>query len=119
MSETLYERLGGEKGISAISRDIIANHMKNPKIMVRFQDTDTDKLHKFVVEFFSMGTGGPQNYSGKDMKAAHKAMNISEEEFVAVLDDALLALDKNNIAADAKNEVLGILYSLKAEVVRV
>ncbi len=118
MSETLYERLGKEEGISAISRDIISNHLKNPVIKVRFQDSDTDMLHKRVVEFFCMGTGGPQQYSGKDMKTAHKAMNINEEEFLAVLDDAMKALDKNNIAQETKNEVLGILYSLKGEVVR-
>lgn len=118
MSETLYDRLGGEKGISSISRDIIDNHLINPKIKVRFQDSDTDKLHRMVVEFFGMGTGGPQKYSGKDMAEAHKAMNVSEEEFIAVLDDALKALDKNNVSPDAKNEVLGILYSLKGQVVR-
>ena len=65
-----------------------------------------------------MGTGGPQKYTGKDMREAHKAMNISEEEFLAVLDDAMKALDKNGVAPATKNEVLGVLYSLKGEVVR-
>jgi len=32
MSGSLYERLGGEKGISAIATDLIKNHLKNPKI---------------------------------------------------------------------------------------
>ena len=119
MSDTLYERLGGEKGISAIAHDLIANHLKNPVIKVRFQDSDTDMLHRYVVEFFGMGTGGPQKYTGKEMREAHKAMNISEEEFLSVIDDAMDALDKNNIAPETKNEVLGILYSLKSEVIRV
>jgi len=118
MSESLYERLGGEKGISDIARDIIAFHLVNPTIKVRFQDTGSDKLHRLVVEFFGMGTGGPQKYTGKDMREAHKAMNISEEEFLAVLDDAMKALDKNGIAPETKNEVLGVLYSLKGEVIR-
>lgn len=119
MSETLYERLGGEEGISAIARDTIDNHLKNPTIKVRFQDSNTEQLHKLVVEFFCMGSGGPQKYTGKDMKEAHKAMNINEEEFLAVLDDVMGALDKNNIAPETRNEVLGILYSLKGEVIRV
>jgi hemoglobin len=72
-----------------------------------------------VVEFFGMGTGGPQKYSGKDMREAHKAMNINAEEFLAVLDDAMAALDSNGIAAETKNEVLSILYSLKDDVIKV
>ncbi len=118
MSDTLYERLGGESGLSSIVRDVITNHMNNPTIKTRFQDSDTDKLHRLSLEFFGMGSGGPQKYTGKDMKEAHRGMNISEEEFLAVVDDVMLALDKNNIAADARNEVLGILHSLKRDVIR-
>jgi hemoglobin len=118
MSGTLYERLGGETGISAIARDIIDNHMKNPKIKVRFQDVDSDQLHRYVVEFFGMGSGGPQKYTGRDMKEAHRSLNINEEEFLAVVDDVMGALDKNDITGDTRNEVLGILYSLKGDIIR-
>lgn len=117
MADSLYERLGGEKGVDAIVRDTIENHLKNPKIRMRFRDTDTEQLHKRVVEFFGMGTGGPQKYGGKEMKEAHRTMNINGDEFLAVVDDVMHALDKNEVAPEAKNEVLGILYSLKDEVV--
>jgi hemoglobin len=119
MADTLYERLGGEKGLSAIARDTIVNHQQNPTIKVRFQETDIEKLHRLVVEFFGMGSGGPQKYSGKEMREAHKGMNINEGEFMAVIDDVMRALDKNGIAGDTKNEVLGVLYSLKNDIVRV
>jgi len=117
MSNTLYERLGGEKGVSAIARDIIANHLDNPAIKMRFQNSDIDEMHRLVVEFIGMGTGGPQKYTGKDMREAHKAMNVNEVEFLAVIDDIMAALDNNKVAPEAKTEVLGILYSLKDDVV--
>ncbi len=47
-----------------------------------------------------------------------KVMNISKVESVAALDDAMKALDSNDVNGEAKNTVLGILYSLKSEVVR-
>ena len=117
MSSTLYERLGGEEGLSAIVRDVIANHQSNPTIKTRFQDTDTKELHRLVVEFFGMGSGGPQKYTGKDMRAAHRGMNINDGEFMAVIDDVMNALEKNGIGTETKNEVLGILYSLRGDVV--
>ena len=59
MAETLYQRLGGAEGISAIVRDTLDLHLKNPHISTRYQGKDVEKLQRLSVEFFSMGTGGP------------------------------------------------------------
>lgn len=64
------------------------------------------------------GTGGPETYSGRDMVTTHRGMNISEQEFVAVLEDAMAGLEKNGIDASTRATVLAILWSLKGEVVR-
>ena len=65
------------------------------------------------------GTGGPQVYEGQDMLSAHKGMNISNDEFVAVLDDAMEALEKNGIGQREKEEVLSIFFSMKGDIVHV
>jgi hypothetical protein len=44
---------------------------------------------------------------------------ISEQEFLAVTDDIMLAMDKNSIDADSKKDVLAIFYSLKGDIIRV
>jgi len=46
-------------------------------------------------------------------------MNISEQEYMAVTDDIRAALRKNEVSQEACNEVLGILYALKGEIIRV
>ncbi|OFZ97996.1 MAG: globin [Betaproteobacteria bacterium RIFCSPLOWO2_02_67_12] len=119
MTQSLYERMGGAKGILSLVDDIIALHRKNPVVGVRFEKTDLKRLREKAIEFFTMGTGGPATYTGKDMREAHRGMNISEQEFVAVLDDILAAMDKNQLDDQAKREVLAIAYSLKGEVIRV
>lgn len=53
------------------------------------------------------------------MLATHKGMNISALEFMAVLDDALSALTKNDIGQREQEEVLFILYSMRTEIVLV
>lgn len=119
MTQSLYERMGGAQGISRLVDDLVEMHCKNPLIGARFQKTDLNRLREKGREFFAMGTGGPANYTGKDMREAHKGMNISEQEFVAVLDDILAAMDKNKLGDQEKREVLAIAYSLKGEVIRV
>jgi hemoglobin len=120
MSKSLYERLGGARGISAIVEDVVARHLANPLVQTRFRNVeDLDHLKKMAVEFFAAGAGGPEKYTGKDMRAAHKGMNISEQEYLAVMDDIMEALDKHAIDEATKKDVLAILYSLKGEIIRV
>ncbi len=116
---TLYQRLGGADGVARIVDDFVAAHLSNPVIKARFVNTDIDHAKQMAREFISAGTGGPQAYTGKDMLTAHKGMNINEQEYIATMDDILLALDKNGIDEDSKKDVLAILYSLKDQIIRV
>lgn len=117
MESSLYERLGGSEGITIIAGDVVDNHLANPRIASRFAESDVDALKNAAATFFISGTGGTPCYEGKDMAAAHKGMNIDVEEFVAVLDDALKALRKNNIGQREQEEVLFVLYSMKDDIV--
>ena len=51
------------------------------------------------------------------MVSVHKGMNIDNDEFMAVLDDAMAALEKNNVGQREREEVIYILLSLKGDVV--
>jgi len=119
MNASLYERLGGTDGITRIASDIVDNHYNNPIISTRFIEGSMSKstLKNGAATFFISGTGGPNVYEGKNILEAHKGMNISALEFMAVLDDALSALNKNDIGQREKEEVLFILYSMRAEVI--
>lgn len=116
---TLYERLGGTEGITKIASDLVDIHLTNPRIATRFAGSDVSTLKHRAATFFIAGSGGPNVYEGKDMLSAHKGMNIDAEEFNAVLDDALEALDRNNVGQREKEEVLYVLYSMKKDIVRV
>ena len=123
MSQTtapLYERLGRREGITRITRDLIEIHLANPLVKTRFENIeDPARFERRAVEFFCAGSGGPETYSGRDMVTTHRGMNISEQEFISVVDDAMAALEKNGIDLPTRNDVLAIFWSLKGEVVRV
>ena len=120
MSSTLYERLGGVERISKLALDVVALHYNNPLFKTRFEQVkDRGKLAKNLIDFICAGTGGPQTYTGKDVLAAHKHMNIDEQELVSAIDDVMAAMTKNGYEQAEKNDILAILYSLKGDVVRV
>lgn len=117
MEASLYERLGGSEAIKRLVSDEVDLHAANPRIATRFAGLDLNALKESAAAFVITGTGGPECYEGKDMLAAHKGMNIDEAEFIAVLDDALEALKKNNIGQREQEEVLYVLYSMKQDIV--
>ncbi|MDF1693734.1 MAG: group 1 truncated hemoglobin [Zhongshania sp.] len=119
MSQSLFERLGGNKGITALTSDLVDNHLANPAIANRFMNSDVATVKNAAAMFMIAGTGGENNYKGKDMLAAHRGMNISALEFMAVLDDALVALDQSKIGQREQEEVLFILYSMRSDIVLV
>jgi hemoglobin len=119
MNESLYERLGGTDGIKKLAGDLVDIHVKNPAIAPRYANSDIPAVKNAAATFFISGTGGPDVYKGKDMLAAHKGMNISAAEFMAVLDDALAALTLNNIGQREQEEVLYIFYSMRTDIVLV
>jgi hemoglobin len=122
ISETLFERLGGRDGISVIVDDTVENHMKNTHVNARFiplkeKPEQLAIIKNHTIDFFSAGSGGPAAYTGKDMITAHTGMNISPSEYMHVMDDIFLALDKNSIDETTKKDVLAILWSLKEMII--
>lgn len=118
MTKILFERLGGSTGITTIVDEVVEAHMNNPVISARFlpykeQPEKLAVIKRHTIDFFSAGSGGPVTYSGRDMPAAHKGMNISPTEYMHVVDDILMVLDKHKVDEASKKDVLFILWSLK------
>jgi hemoglobin len=121
---SLYERLGGEAGISSLVDDIVATHAANATIRARFlpileQPERLAVIKQHTREFLAMGSGGPAKYSGRSMLDTHRGMNINETEYMAVVDDILGVLKQRAIDEQTQKDVLAIAYSLKGDILHV
>jgi hemoglobin len=115
----LFERLGGQQAISAVVDEFAGIVLKDDRINKKFARTDATRLVTNLKAFVCKATGGPCDYTGRDMKTSHKGMAVTEGEFNALVEDLVKALDKFNVPAKEKNELLGALGPLKAEIVEV
>lgn len=118
MTETLYHRLGGAERIGAIVDDALDRHAVNPLLAPRFKGKDMPRLKQLGTQFVCMGSGGPQKYEGRDLRTSHAGMNASEQELIAAIDDFVAAMQGQGVGATEISEVVGIMYSLKGEVLR-
>ena len=120
---TLYECLGKTAGLRKRVETIASNHLQNPIVAKRYEPlfSDADHMEEVLthfVRFLEAGTGGPQRYEGKSMLDAHKGMNISGEEYMAVLGDIEKALVTLEIDEATRDEVLLMSLKLKDEIMR-
>jgi truncated hemoglobin YjbI len=116
-SGSLYDRLGGKDAITAVVEDFVGNVAADKRINSFFAKTDIPNLKKQLVDQICEATGGPCSYTGKDMKTAHRGMNVSEADFNALVEDLVKSLDKFKVGEKEKGELLGALAAMKGDIV--
>jgi hemoglobin len=117
---SLYKRLGGREGISLVVSDFTTIMVADSRVNERFKGLKPPEVEKFksnLADQICDATGGPCSYLGKDMKTAHAGMKITEAEWTATVENLTKALDKNNVPAGAKQELLGALGPMKGDIV--
>jgi hemoglobin len=113
----LYDRLGGQRAIVAVVDDFIGRVAADDRIKLRFANTDIPNLKRLLVEFVCMASGGPCAYTGQDMETSHAGMELVDDEFTALVEDLTATLDKFNVPAKEKGELLGALGPLQPLIV--
>ena len=117
---SLYKRLGGREGIALVVGDFTANMAADPRVNERFKGMKPEAVEKFksnLADQICDAAGGPCSYLGKDMKTTHTGMKITEAEWNATVENLTKALDKNNVDAKAKQELLAALGPMKPDIV--
>ena len=82
-----------------------------------FEDSDIRALMDHQVKFLSQVLGGPQQYTGKAMTAAHTGMKISEQAFFEVANTVKDILEDNGVEDDDVAHIISILAGLKDDIV--
>lgn len=115
--KSLYERLGGQPAIEAVVGDFAGRVLADARINKKFAKSDAARLTKNLTDFVCKATGGPCKYTGRDMKTAHRKMAVTNGEFTALVEDLSATLDKFNVPAKEKGELLAALGPLQPQIV--
>ena len=119
----LYDRLGGIYNIATVVDDFIDRIMVDPRLNA---NPHVDEAHhrvsppgfKFLVtEMVGWAAGGPQQYSGRSMADSHRHLLITEDEWLAFVDDFQQTLDKFAVPKREQDELKAIVESTKDAIV--
>lgn len=120
---SLYDRLGGLKGITVVVDDfvdrLVANETlnKNPAIDAGRKSSPAPYLKFQVSQMVCEVTGGPCKYTGKGMKETHSNLNITEQEWGVMAAEFQKSLDKFKVPATEQKELFDIVGTTKADIV--
>ncbi len=115
--KSLYKRLGKEKKIHALTKEIVRLHLVNDDIKHLVDERYADHLAKRVAEFVISGTGGPSVYEGPSLSHSHEHMELSNADFMAAGADVIQAMKNLGHGQEEIDEVVCILVSLRDQVV--
>ena len=93
---SLYERLGKDEGIHALTKEITRLHLENDAIKNTFYGLDADKVAHRVALFIISGTGGPAVYDGPSLTESHHEMKLTNADFMAAGVDVIQAMKNLN-----------------------
>lgn len=114
---TLYDQLGGERGISAAVSMFYDRVMADPDLQPFFDEARLPRLIRRQTQFFAQALGGPAVYKGANMKAAHRKHPIEPKHFQKVVEHLSTTLDDLKVPKKATEEVLSQLSPLAPEII--
>jgi hemoglobin len=117
---SLYQRLGGRDGIALVVDDFAGFLVADDRVNGRFKPlkpAEVARLKSNLADQVCEAAGGPCAYLGRDMKAAHGGLGISEAEWDATVEDLVKALDKRKVGEPEKAELIRLLAPMKPEIV--
>ncbi|WP_305908629.1 group 1 truncated hemoglobin [Methylomarinum sp. Ch1-1] len=119
MTESLYDQLGGEAAVNA-AVDIFYRRVLNDHRINRFFDNvDMEQQAAKQKAFLTMAFGGPNDYTGADMRQAHaKLVNngLDDSHFDAVMEHLTGTLEELNVPQNLIDQVAAIAESTRDDV---
>lgn len=119
MSQSLFERIGGEAAVNAAVDIFYRKVLSDDRINRFFEGVDMERQAGKQKAFLTYAFGGPHNYSGKDMRAAHAKLverGLNDSHFDAVMEHLGGTLQELNVPADLIAEAAAIAESTRNDV---
>lgn len=116
---TLYEQLGGEAAMGAAVDIFYRKVLSDDRISKFFEGVDMERQAQKQKAFLTMVFGGPNAYTGKDMRAAHArlvAQGLSDVHFDAVVENLGATLKELGVADERIAEVAAIAETTRKDV---
>ncbi|MDX8408675.1 MAG: group 1 truncated hemoglobin [Mariprofundales bacterium] len=117
--QALFDRLGGEAAVNAAVDIFYRKVLGDPFITPFFEGVDMAKQANKQKAFLTLAFGGPNDYSGKDMRDGHKHLvkqGLNDAHFDHILVHLRSTLAELGVAEALIQEVVAVAESTRTDV---
>ena len=119
-TKSLFDRLGGEAAVEAAVVDFYERVMSDPSLSPFFEHLDMDAQIKKQIAFMKMAFGGPNQYTGKDLRTAHASLvaskGLTDSNFDAVAKQLGERLTELGVDDATTSEVISVVAGTRSDV---
>ncbi len=119
MSDTLYDKIGGDAAVNVAVDIFYRKVLADDRISRFFDGVDMDRQAAKQKAFLTMAFGGPNKYTGEDMRRGHAhlvAKGLNDSHFDAVMENIAATLTELNVPGDLIAQAAAIAESTRKDV---
>lgn len=118
-TQTLYEQLGGQPAVDAAVKGFYDKVLADERVNGFFEGVDMDRQIRMQTEFLTFAFGGPNNYQGKDLKAAHAhlvAKGLNDTHFDVIVEHLGATLKELGVSDELIGQAAGVANSVRGPI---
>lgn len=115
--ENLFNKYGGFATVSKIVHEFYRQVLQSPTLKPYFAKVNMERLINHQTNFIAQVLGGPANYSGSEIGAAHAHLKISADAFGEVANILQEVLEDAGMDNEDVESVMAIVASTRGAIV--
>ena len=115
-SNSIYHRLGGQPAIDAAVELFYTKVLADKTVNHYFADINMARQRARQKQFLAAAFGGPVPYTGRDLRKAHRHLDLKESDFNTIAGHLQATLKELKIDNKLIAEVMAVAASTKDEV---
>jgi hemoglobin len=121
--KSLYERIGGYKGVAATVDDLVdriyvnGTLNQNPALKAVHDLNERAAVKLILATWVMQETGGPKIYFGRPLDTAHAHLSISNREFDVIMNECRETFFKFAVPEKEMGELMADLESYRSKIV--
>ncbi len=119
MTQALFQKIGGESAVNAAVDIFYRKVLADDRVNGFFDDVDMERQAAKQKAFLTMAFGGPNNYTGADMRRGHAHLvtrGLNDQHFDIIVEHLAATLKELNVAQDNIDQVATICESTRKDI---
>ena len=111
--DAMWTAFHRQAGVDRVVDELVDLSLADPRIADIFRSHDMVRLRRTLKEQFCYLLNGGCDYSGRDMKAAHKDLGLQNTDFNLLVEHLRTAMDHEKVGFRAQNRFLARLAPMQ------